>query len=163
MNNCNEQFLNEVIHIELVPSANCSLTIPFNVGELTDMPGMNGTTDRIGTPSMVIDVNEVEGCAGILDSAPTLKTTEKPQAAGYLRQHDLSIPIMADYEEVRKARASLNGVDFHVILKTAAGTRFLLYALPNTSQVSVEDQFGGDAKQTVKVSLQSMSAMIRLT
>jgi hypothetical protein len=98
-----------------------------------------------------------------LDSAPTLKVTEKPQAAGYLRQHDLTIPTRGDYEKVRQARGRLAGVDFHVVLRTLAGTRFLLYSPPNSSTVSVEDQFGQDSKQTVKVSLQSMSSMIRLT
>jgi hypothetical protein len=44
-----------------------------------------------------------------------------------------------------------------------SGSRFLLYALPNSSTVAVEDQFSGEGKQTVKVALQSMSNMIRLT
>jgi len=164
---CNELFLNEICHVELVPTENCDMAVPFNVAELTETAGtkqVSGrTVDRIGQAVMVIDVNDVADYAGVLDSAPTLKVTEKPQAAGYLRQHDLTIPTRGDYEKVRQARGRLAGVDFCVVLRTLGGTRFLLYSLPNSSTVSVEDQFGQDSKQTVKVSLQSMSNMIRLT
>lgn len=155
---CNEMFLNEVTRVELIPASGCSIPVPFNAGSVTSIANC-----VIGQAVMVIDVNEVADYAGVLDSAPTLKTTEKPQTAGYLRQHDLTIPTRGDYEKVRQSRGRLAGVDFHVVLRTLAGTRFLLYSLPNSSTVSVEDQFGQDSKQTVKVSLQSMSSMIRLT
>ena len=164
--NCDELFLNEVCHVELVPAANCNLAVPANADPQTEMPGTytdgGVTKDRIGQAVMVIDVNDVENYAGVLDSAPSLKTSMKTQTAGYLRQHDLTIPTRGDYMKVRKAGNSLLGVDFHVVLRTLAGTRFLLYSLPNSSTVSVEDQFGSDSKQTVKVSLQSMSNMIKL-
>ena len=173
MNNnweCEELFLNEVVHVELVPMSNCDLLVPFNVGEVTQTAGKKITVSgqeqivsRIGTPSMVIDATVTSETTGRLVSPPTLKTTEKPDKAGYIRQHDLQIPVEGDYEGIRQARGSLAGVDFNVVLEMRSGTRFLLYALPNSSTVSVEDQFGGESKQTVKVSLQSMSNMIKLT
>lgn len=164
--NCEELFLNEVCHVELVPAVNCNLDVPANADPQTEMSGMTtgGTkTDRIGQAVMVIDVNDVEDYAGVLDSAPSLKTSMKMQTAGYLRQHDLTVPTRGDYIKVRSAADSLLGMDFHVVLRTLAGTRFLLYSLPGSPTVSVEDQFGSDSKQTVKVSLLSMSNMIRLT
>lgn len=154
MENCNEIFLNEVTHVELVKASVCSIPIPVNVGEIVTM---NGCT--IGTPTMTLDVND-GGTAQM--TAPTLKTTEKPQVAGYMRTHDLQIPIQIGYDDVRQAKGLLAGLDFYVIMRTLAGTEFLLYSLPNTSSVSVEDQFGGESKQTVKVSLQSLSNMIRI-
>ena len=174
MNNnweCEELFLNELVHVELVPMSNCDLLVPFNVGEVTQTAGKKKITvsgqeqivSRIGTPSMVIDATVTSETTGRLVSPPTLKTTEKPDKAGYIRQHDLQIPVEGDYEGIRQARGSLAGVDFNVVLEMRSGTRFLLYALPNSSTVSVEDQFGSESKQTVKVSLQSMSNMIRLT
>ena len=155
MDNCNEIFLNEVTHIELVPAGNCTMPIPFNGGELVTMNDC-----IIGSATMTLDVSD-GGTAQM--TAPTLKTTEKPQAAGYLRSHDLQIPIQYGYDDVRQAKGKLAGVDFHAVLRTLAGSEFLLYALPNTSSVSVEDQFGGEQKQTVKVSIQSMSNMIKIT
>lgn len=173
MNNnweCEELFLNELVHVELVPMSNCDLLVPFNVGEVTQTAGKKKITvsgqeqivSRIGTPSMVIDATATDA-TGRLVSPPTLKTTEKPDRAGYIRQHDLQIPTEGGYEDIRKKRGELAGVDFNVVLEMRSGSRFLLYALPNSSTVAVEDQFSGEGKQTVKVSLQSMSNMIRLT
>ena len=169
--NCEELFLNEVTHVELVPAANADLLVPYNVGELTQTVGKKSVTVnnqqievwRTGTPEMVIDANVTDATMGRLVSPPTLKTTEKPDRAGYLRQHDLQIPVEGGYDDIRAARGRLAGVDFNVVLEMRSGSRFLLYALPNSSTVSVEDQLGSEMKQTVKVSLQSMSNMIRLT
>ena len=168
---CEELFLNELVHVELVPMSNCDLLVPFNADEVTQTAGKKKITvsgqeqivSRIGTPSMVIDATVTNETTGRLVSPPTLKTSEKPDRAGYIRQHDLQIPTEGDYEGIRQARGSLAGVDFNVVLEMRSGTRFLLYALPNSSTVAVEDQFSGEGKQTVKVGLQSMSNMIRLT
>lgn len=157
MEQCEELFLNEVTHVELVPTSVCALPVPFSVGEQTVMEDCT-----IGTAAMVIDWKH-EGADGEMLPPASLKTAEKPQKAGYVRQHDLQVPIRYGYETIRKKRGILCGVDFHVILRTLYGTEFLLYALPNSSMVSVEDQFGGDSKQTVRISLKSMSNMIRIT
>ena len=164
---CEELFLNELVRAELVPMKDCDMAVPFNVGEVTATAGKKKVTEeqivsRIGTPTMVIDATATDA-TGRLVSPPTLKTTEKPDRAGYIRQHDLQIPTEGGYEDIRKKRGELSGVDFNVVLEMRSGSRFLLYALPNSSTVAVEDQFSGEGKQTVKVSLQSMSNMIRLT
>ena len=170
---CEELFLNELVRVELVPASKAELLVPFNVGEVTstaglkeeddpDKPGKKRIVSRVGAAVMVIDATATDA-TGRLVSPPTLKTTEKPDRAGYIRQHDLQIPTEGGYEDIRKKRGELAGVDFNVVIEMRSGTRFLLYALPNSSTVSVEDQFGGESKQTVKVSLQSMSNMIKLT
>ena len=38
--NCDELFLNEVCHVELVAAANCNLTVPANADPQTEMEGM---------------------------------------------------------------------------------------------------------------------------
>lgn len=154
--NCNETFLNEVTHVELIPASACTIPVPPMANSVTEL---NGCT--FGTAAMVIDIND--NYAGTMDSAPTLKTTEKAQAAGFLRQHELSVPVRGDFVKVRQAQLTIEGIDFHVVLQTADGTRFLLYSLPNTARATVEEQFAQEQKQTVKVSMQSMSNMIRLT
>ena len=170
---CEELFLNELVRVELVPASKAELLVPFNVGEVTataglkeeddpDKPGKKRIVSRVGTAVMVIDATATDA-TGRLVSPPTLKTTEKPDRSGYIRQHDLQIPTEGGYEDIRKKRGELAGVDFNVVLEMRSGSRFLLYALPNSSTVAVEDQFSGEGKQTVKVSLQSMSNMIKLT
>jgi len=156
--NCNETFLNEVTHVELIPASACTIPVPPMANSVTELSGCT-----FGTAAMVIDINDNDNYAGTMDSAPTLKTTEKAQAAGFLRQHDLSVPVRGDFVKVRQAQLTIEGADFHVVLHTADGTRFLLYSLPNTARATVEEQFAQEQKQTVKVSMQSMSNMIRLT
>lgn len=156
---CNEIFLSEVTHVELVAASACSIPVPPNAKAVTEMSGCS-----IGAATMVVDVVYHDSYTGVLDSAPTLKSSQKDQAVGRLRQHDLTLNVRYNYNKVRKAVDALQGVDFHVILRTADGTRYLLYGLQNTSRVTVEDQFGSsEPKQTVKASLQSLSNMILLT
>ena len=156
---CNEIFLNEVTHVELVAASACTIPVPSNAKALAELSGCT-----IGSAMMVIDSNDNDSYTGVLDSAPTLKSSQKDQVGGRLRQHSLSVSVRYNYNKVRKAVDTLQGVDFHVILRTTDGIRYLLYSLPNTSSVTVEDQFGAaEPKQTVKVSLQSLSNMIQLT
>ena len=49
--------------------------------------------------------------------------------------------------------------DFHIVYHTVGGKRYLSYALPNTSQFSIEDQV---YPMTVKASVKSMSGLILL-
>ena len=155
---CNEIFLNEVTHVELVAASACTIPVPSNAKAVTELSGCT-----IGTPSLVVDSNDNDSYTGLLDSAPTLKSSQKDQTIGRLRQHDLTLQVRYN-NKVKKAVDALQGTDFYVILRTAGGTRYLLYSLQNTSKVTVEDQFGSaDPKQTVKVSLQSLSNMIQLT
>ena len=156
---CNEIFLNEVTHVELVKASACTIPVPSNACPVTQLANCT-----IGTATMVIDSNDNDSYTGVLDSAPTLKSSQKDQMVGRLRQHDLTFTVRYNYNKVRKAVDALQGVDFYVVLRTADGSRYLLYALPNTSKVTVDDQFGSaEPKQTVKVSLQSLSNMIQLT
>ena len=158
MDKCTELFLVDVCHVELVPAVRCTITVPVNADPQTEINNC-----IIGTPELTADINDVSGHTGLLESAPTLKTSPKTSIAGFLRQHDITIPTMGEYIDFRRASDKLAGADFHVILRTITGTEFLLYALPNTSVVAIEEQLGGDSKQTVKVSLQSKSNMIKMT
>lgn len=156
---CNEIFLNEVTHVELVKASACTIPVPSNACPVTQLANCT-----IGAATMVVDTIDNDSYTGVLDSAPTLKSSQKDQMVGRLRQHDLTLNVRYNYNKVRKAVDELQGADFYVVLRTADGTRYLLYALPNTSKVTVDDQFGSaEPKQTVKVSLQSLSNMILLT
>ena len=156
---CNEIFLNEVTHVELVKANACTISVPSNACPVTQLANCT-----IGAATMVVDTIDNDSYTGVLDSAPTLKSSQKDQVAGRLRQHDLTLNVRYNYNKVRKAVDELQGVDFYVLLRTTDGSRYLLYALPNSSRVTVEDQFGSaEPKQTVKVSLQSLSNMVQLT
>lgn len=163
--NCNEQLLDDVVRVDLVLASECKIDIPFQIAK-TDMPGtrvVNGSpVDIIGAPGLSLAYNVQDGDDGEMDSAPYLKQTEKQQAAGIVVSHDLQVPVTAGFEATRIAVEGLQTRHFHVILTTDDGTRYLLYSLPGSSLLLLDEQ-GVNATATVKVTLQSKSHVIRLT
>jgi len=163
--NCLEQVLNDVVRVDLVPASACDLAVPFNVGGLTETTGVKQvegeTVSRIGDALLSLAYNVQDGDDGEIESAPTLKQTDKQQAAGIIVTHDLQVPITSGFQATREAVSLLLGIDFHIVLTTSEGTCYLCYGLPNTSSVLLEEQ-GIDQSTTVKATLQSMSHVIKL-
>lgn len=163
--NCIEQVLDDVVRVDLVLASECKLDIPFQVA-LTEMAGTyteSGVTkDRIGTAGLSLAYNVQDSDDGEIDSAPTLKQAEKQQAAGIVVTHTLNVPLAAGFKETRVAVKGLQTRYFHVVLTTEAGTRYLLYSLPNTSLLLLEED-DINHQSTVRITLRSMSHAIRLT
>lgn len=163
--NCNEQLLDDVVRVDLVLASECKIDIPFQIAK-TDMPGtrvVNGSpVDIIGAPGLSLAYNVQDGDDGEMDSAPVLKQTDKQVAAGIVVTHDLQVPVTAGFEATRIAVEGLQMRHFHVVLTTQDGVRYLLYSLPNTSLLLLDEQ-DVNRTATVKVTLQSMSHVIRLT
>ena len=163
--NCNEQLLDDVVRVDLVLASECKIDIPFQIAK-TDMPGtrvVNGSpVDIIGAPGLSLAYNVQDGDDGEIDSAPVLKQTDKQVAAGIVVTHDLQVPVTAGFEATRIAVEGLQTRHFHVVLTTQDGVRYLLYSLPNTSLLLLDEQ-DVNQKATVKITLQSMSHVIRLT
>jgi len=82
-------------------------------------------------------------------------------AAGITVEHSLEVPVVTDNRELRTAVESCQLQDVHVVLHTAAGDRYLLYAVPGSSSVLLDEQ---DVAQqfSLKVQLTSMSHVIKL-
>ena len=81
---------------------------------------------------------------------------------GIVVTHDLQVPVTAGFEATKTAVRGLQMRHFHVVLTTQDGVRYLLYSLPNTSLLLLDEQ-DVNRTATVKVTLQSMSHVIRLT
>jgi hypothetical protein len=81
---------------------------------------------------------------------------------GIVINHDLQVPVTAGFETTRTAVQGLQTRHFHVVLTTDDGTRYLLYSLPGSSLLLLDEQ-EVNQKATVKITLQSMSHVIRLT
>lgn len=163
--NCVEQILDDVVRVDLVLASRCDLEKPFQVS-MTEMAGTKTeggqTVDRIGAAGLSLAYNVQDGDDGEIEDAPSLKQTDKQQAAGIVVSHDLQIPVTAGFEATRIAVNSLQTRHFHVVLTTDDGTRYLLYSLPNTSLLLLEEQ-EVNQNAIVRVTLQSMSHVIRLT
>lgn len=163
--NCNEQLLDDVVRVDLVLASECKIDIPFQIA-LTEMAGTKvvggSPTDIIGAPGLSLAYNVQDGDDGEIDSAPVLKQTDKQVAAGIVVTHDLQVPVTAGFEATKTAVRGLQMRHFHVVLTTQDGVRYLLYSLPNTSLLLLDEQ-DVNRTATVKVTLQSMSHVIRLT
>jgi len=161
---CKDQTLDDVVRVDVVLASLCDLPVPFKVKK-TEMAGtkvVDGqTVDRIGTPGLSIAYAVQDGDDGEMDSAPSLKMTEEQQAEGIVVSHNLQVPVTAGYEATEIAVQGLQTRHFHVVLTTDDGTRYLLYSLPGSSLLLLDEQ---EVKHqaTVKITLQSASHVIRL-
>ena len=160
---CIEQVLEDVLRVDVVLATDCDLAVPIQES-VTEMEGVmhNGANivDRIGTPVLSLAYSVQDNDDGEIESAPSLKQTEKVQQSGIIVSHDLQVPVTAGFETTRKAVSDIMARDFHVVLTTER-CRYLLYSLPNTSGVTL-DETGVEQSATVKISLNSMSHVIRL-
>ena len=152
---CFEQFLSDVIRVKLVPASACSFAVPFQIGGLTSISG------TIGEPALQLSYSGGDADEGEYEQAPTLKQSERREPAGIIVQHELQVPVTAGFSDVRRAVAQLQHKDFHLVLDTSDGESYVCYALPNSSQVLLDEQ-GTANTATVKVTLQSMSHCLLL-
>jgi hypothetical protein len=163
--NCNEQFLDDIIKVQLVLASTCDMAIPFQVSGVTVMQGTKDvsgqTVDRIGPAvvSVAFDPTQTEQ-AEIL-SVPTLKQQDKRVAAGITVQHQLEVPVLAGFQDLRSAVAQCHTKDMHAVLTSAEGVRYVLYAVPGSFSVLIDEQ-GINQQATLKVQLTSMSHVIKL-
>ena len=163
--NCNEQLLDDVIRVDLVLASTCDIEVPFQVSGITVTMGTKvvdqQTVDRIGPSVLGLALDTKDSDQGEIASVPSLKQTDKIVAAGIVVNHDLQVPISAGFQEVRAALPSLQHKDVYAVLTTADGTRYLLYSVPGSSSVLMDEQ---DVNQsaTLKVAMQSMSHIIKL-
>ena len=166
--NCNEQVLDDVVRIDMVLASTCHFTTPFKiamsemaVANLSDWTPQSTTHAVIGQARLSVAFNVQDGDDGEMDAAPSLKQTEKQQALGIVVSHDLQIPVTAGFEATKTAVKGLQTRHFHVILTTESGTRYLLYSLPGSSLLLLDEQ-DVNHEAVIKVTLQSMSHAVQL-
>jgi len=166
--NCNEQFLDDVIRIDIVPASRCDIAVPFQE-PVTETAGTktvgNDVVDRIGQPALTvaytIDADEEAEGQAENDELASLSQDDKYEAAGVVVTHTLKVPVIAGFESVRTSVNALHGTDFHIVLHTADGSRYLCYALPGSCNIRLQES-GTLTSMTVNATLQSMSHVILL-
>jgi hypothetical protein len=106
--------------------------------------------------------NVQDGDDGMMEDAPKLTRTPKTVAAGLVNARALDVPVVGGFEATRSATQLIHRQNFHVILTTADGTRYLLYALPGSCECLLK---GTDINQqdTLTATMQSASQMVKLT
>lgn len=149
--------MQDVVRIDFVRQSSWTLPVPFSVSHLSELrAGIYPSSAVLLSVGLDIDRD------ALMQQNPTNKISEERVPSGVLHTHTLQIPVERGFQTIREAEKSLQENDFYVVLYTYAGTRFLLYSLPNTCQFSIEEQQGQSATMTVKTTVKSMSGAIRL-
>ena len=84
------------------------------------------------------------------------------RASGNVYTHDLQAAVQLARQQVELAIEALNGKDFNVVYTRNNGAKDLSYALPNASMATIDETQSNNSVTTLKIKLQSMSALIRL-
>ena len=165
---CQELLMQDVTRIDIMPQTALKVSVPFGVPNITEaavtMSDNSALTDAKLYIDSLLSLN-LSGDATVdaeMGEGTTHKVTEKRDAAGIVRTHSLQIPVEVGFQTVRQQQKALQQTDFHIILTTYDGTRYLAYALPNTCQFVIDDQMGETVQMTAKVTAQSMSGFVRI-
>ena len=120
--------------------------------------------DRIatfsGTPALVLASSPQNNTELRYTSAPTVKTSQSNQQAGVIYAFDVQVPVALNVDAVQQAVDTVLGKDLHLLLDCSDGSQYLIYALPNTAQPSVDDTRSASPSATLKVALKSCSHLI---
>ena len=165
---CQELLMAEVTRIDIMPMETLKVSVPFAVPNIAQaqVTMANGTalTDAVLFTNSLLSLNL--GSDALADAEMqeglTHKSTEKRDSAGIICTHTLQVPIESGFQAVRAKERALQDSDFHIVLTTVSGVRYLAYGLPNTSQFSIDDQMGEIAKMTIKATVQSASGFIKI-
>lgn len=165
---CQELIEREIVRVDIMPTTALKVSIPFNVQNITNAVVTMADDSELTDAKLFIDslLSLKMADDGTVDAemqdGVSYKMTEKRDIAGMVRTHTLQIPIESGFDVIRVKEAALQHAEFYVVLTTGDGSRYLLYSVPNTSQFSVEEQIAQNVTMSVKVSLQSMSDIIRI-
>ena len=165
---CQELLMQEVIRIDFMPVTTLKISKPFALRNLTDvsvtMSDNSALTDEKMFAASLLSLNMTGDATADaeMQEGVSHKVTEKRELIGISRTHTLQIPIESGFETVRTKEEGLHGTEFHVILTTYSGVRYLVYGLPNTSQFLVDEQMAQNTTMTVKATIVSMSGFIRI-
>lgn len=163
---CQELFMQDVVRIDIMPVAALKVSVPFNVQDVSEagVTTSNGSalTDVNLYAASLLSLNtngDATADAEIKENV-SYNAQEKREIAGVTRTHTLKIPIESAFQTVRDKEKNLHHADFHVILTTYDGARYIIYGLPNTCQFSIEEQI---AQMNVQVTLQSANGLIHIS
>ena len=157
MNDCKEILLEDIVEVSFYLASNVSCGVPFGV------PGVNEmSADISGNPVLTVSVTASDDADAVMET-PSLKVSEKREAAGLIRSYDLQINVEQGFDAAKQAADALSGADIAAVLKAYNGDRYMIHALPNSTLYSYEDGRGGSHTGKVKFTAQSLSHLVRLT
>lgn len=160
--------MQDVVRIDFMPTTALKIGVPFNVPNIAEavvtMSDDSVLTDaKLYAASLLsLSVSDYDLSDAGLGEGASHRVTENAEMAGVVKTHTLKAPLEFGFQAVREEEKALQESDFHIVLTTCNGTRYLAYSLPNTSQFSIDDQMGEPVQMSVKAVVQSMSGFIQI-
>ena len=165
---CQELLMQDVVRIDIMPTTELKVSIPLNVPNITSatvtMSDDSALTDAKLFAASLLSLGTDGGnlADAEIGDGVSHKTTEKREAAGVVRTHTLQVPIEFGFQTIKDKEQSLQEIQFHIVLTTCNGERYLSYSLPESCQFDIDGQMGQTAKMSVRATLQSMSGLIKI-
>jgi len=157
MNDCKENLLEDIVEVSFYLASHVNCNVPFGV------PGVNEMAATIsGNPVLTLSVTASNDTDAVMET-PSLKVSEKREAAGLVRSHDLQINVEQGFDAAKQAADALSGEDIAAVLKDYEGNRYIIHALPNSTLYSYEDGRGSSHTGRIKFTAQSLSHLVKLT
>lgn len=165
---CQEVFMQEIVRIDFMPTNELVVSIPSGVPNLTQasvtLANSVAITDDGLKDKSFLSLNLTGDSTVDAEMQPSLthKVTEKRETAGVVRTHTLQVPIEAGFEAVREKESPLLDQDFYILLKDMEDNRYLVYSLPGSCKFAFDDQKGQTSTMTLKVTVESLSGLIKI-
>lgn len=165
---CQELLLQDVVRIDFVPPTALKIGIPFSIPNITSlavtMSDDSALTDAKLFSASLLSLNTTGDATADaeMQESTSCKVAQKRVVAGMVRTHSVQAAIEVGFQTIREKESALHAADFHFVLTTADGIRYLAYALPGSTSFSMEEQMGAASQMSVKASVQSMSGLIRI-
>lgn len=156
MNECLELQDKTLVRISLYLASQSLIPLPASIS----IPRISGGPLFSGTPALVLASSPRNNTELRYTSAPTVKTSQSNQQAGVIYAFDVQVPVVLNVDAVQQAVDTVLGKDLHLLLDCSDGSQYLIYALPNTAQPSVDDTRSASPSATLKVALKSCSHLI---
>lgn len=156
MNDCKEILLEDIVEVSFYLASNVSCSVPFGVPGVDDM-----SVSISGNPVLTISVTGGDDVDAVMET-PSLKVSEKREATGLVRSHDLQINVEQGFDAVKQAADGFSGADIAAVLKDYDGNRYMIHALPNSTSYSYEDGRGSLHTGKVRFTAQSLSHLVKI-
>lgn len=160
--------MREVIRIDIMPEGSLSVSVPVSVPDVAEAAVMisNGTAlsdaSLFAESLLSLNLNGDALADAEMQEDLTCKSAVRRDSAGNIRTHTLQVGIEAGGAIVKAKERGLNNNDFHLVLTTVSGIRYLVHGLPNTCAFSTDEQKGSTDRMSIKVTVQSMSGFMEI-
>ena len=174
MGNCKEMIMDNLVQVDVIKQSDLAVIVPVTVPLILEL-----SMDSKKVQPIVSFAFDQQSCKG-RSKAPanyvglddkiakfSVKSSTSKAQAGTIISYDVQIAnivsLSEDLSSAVAAESELQAVDFSLVLHFLGEDRRLLYFLPNSSAMSVEQNLSGsDTQATVKLAGKSLSNMIIL-